>query len=91
MGVLAGVLGIPSEVTMDMPLKPVAELQSPALGRVAEALGCSVDDFFKGPEAHPLAGAIDLLRLWDAADGDAGRDRILACARMVVGQMGQPA
>lgn len=68
---------------MDVLLNPTALVRSAALDRVAEAVGCSPSDFFAPPGTHPLAGAAELLRLWASIESAAGRERVLACARVV--------
>jgi hypothetical protein len=65
----------------DMGVSAVRATQT--LHRVAGVLGLPVSTFY-GASDEPLAGAAELLRLWEMIACDADRARVLAFAREVV-------
>ena len=61
------------------------------LHQIAEAIGCSIGDFFDGGTRRPdLAGAAELIALWNAVADETGRAKLLACARDAAAARGRP-
>ena len=54
------------------------------LTRIAAALDCPVQAFSAAPGSDRQTGGAELMRLWVEIANDAGRQRVLACAQVVV-------
>ncbi|GJD44989.1 hypothetical protein AFCDBAGC_2858 [Methylobacterium cerastii] len=68
-----------------------SERTAQTLKRIATALRCTVDDLANGKDdGRPVAEARELLTLWDAIEGDAGRRTVLEVARAVVRAQSAP-
>lgn len=72
-----------------MHLDPELAAETPSSDRgrrrllqIAEAIGCSIGDFFDAGTRPPdLAGAAELIDLWGGIADETGRAKLLACAR----------
>ena len=68
-----------------------SERTAQTLKRIAAALRCTVDDLANGrDDGCQIADTRELLTLWDAIDGEAGRRTVLDVARAVVRAQAAP-